>query len=319
MRELSIIIPAYNSEKTISKCLDSLLSQTIKDYEIIVVNDGSTDTTGKIIDSYSQKYDNIISIHRENGGQANARNSGLEIAHGKYITFVDSDDLIEVPDMYEHYLTILEQHPDIDLLQFPTKWKNIKGEKITDNIDIDIVGYENIKASFLNDELRGMPCNKIFKRDLLENTKFIPGRYFEDTWLIMDLLPYLKKITFTSYGYYTYVIRQGSEMKSQFNVSKYKNEIESYLRRYFLFANEQKKSVIFLNYYLAFISVLCKATLIHGIKNFESFLPQINNINPKLKDFEVTNENKFKLLKLLIIKTLGLKNYIKLYCLLKKK
>ena len=98
--KVSIIVPVYNVESYLDKCLNSLVNQTLKDIEIIVINDGSTDNSQKIIDKYSKKYKNIINITKENGGVSEARNLGLEKASGEYIGFLDSDDWIE-PDMYE--------------------------------------------------------------------------------------------------------------------------------------------------------------------------------------------------------------------------
>ena len=92
---ISIIIPAYNIENYIAKCLDSLLNQTYRNLEIIVVDDGSSDNTGKVIDDYLSKYDNIKVIHKKNAGVSAARNSGIEVASGDYIGFVDGDDTVD--------------------------------------------------------------------------------------------------------------------------------------------------------------------------------------------------------------------------------
>ena len=101
MYKVSVIIPVYNTEQYLNKCLDSLVNQTLKDIEIILINDGSTDNSQNIIDEYSAKYpDKIKSFIKENGGQATARNLGITKATGEYIGFVDSDDWIEL-NMYE--------------------------------------------------------------------------------------------------------------------------------------------------------------------------------------------------------------------------
>lgn len=98
--KISVIIPVYNAEKFLHKCLDSVLNQTYKDYEIILVNDGSKDNSGAICDEYAAKYDFIRAFHKENGGASSARNYGLKLAQGEYINFVDADDWMEL-DMYE--------------------------------------------------------------------------------------------------------------------------------------------------------------------------------------------------------------------------
>ena len=110
--KISVIVPVYNVEKYLRKCIDSLTNQTLKDIEIILVNDGSTDNSGSIIDEYAKQDKRVIAIHKENGGQSSARNMGLDIAKGKYVGFIDSDDWIEL-DMYENmYLALVKGNAD---------------------------------------------------------------------------------------------------------------------------------------------------------------------------------------------------------------
>ena len=105
---VSVIIPAYNIEDYIGRCLDSIISQTYKNLEIIVVDDGSKDHTGEILDNYAKKDRRIKVIHKENGGVSSARNKGIEVAEGDYIGFIDGDDLIE-PGMYKTLVDLLEE------------------------------------------------------------------------------------------------------------------------------------------------------------------------------------------------------------------
>ena len=105
---VSVIIPAYNIEDYIGRCLDSIISQTYKNLEIIVVDDGSRDYTGEILDNYAKKDRRIKVIHKENGGVSSARNKGIEAAEGDYIGFIDGDDLIE-PGMYKTLVDLLEE------------------------------------------------------------------------------------------------------------------------------------------------------------------------------------------------------------------
>ena len=105
---VSVIIPAYNIERYISRCLDSIMAQTYNNLEIIVIDDGSKDQTAEILDDYQKRDSRIIVVHKENGGVSSARNNGLDIATGDYISFVDGDDLIE-SNMYEILVKILEK------------------------------------------------------------------------------------------------------------------------------------------------------------------------------------------------------------------
>ena len=123
--KISIIVPVYKVEKYIHKCIDSILNQTFKDFELILVDDGSPDNCGKICDEYAKKDSRVIVIHKENGGLSSARNSGLDIARGDYIGFVDSDDYIE-NDMYELLYNLCEENNcDISscssIIHFPNK------------------------------------------------------------------------------------------------------------------------------------------------------------------------------------------------------
>lgn len=310
---LSIIIPAYNAESTIIRCLESLIAQTLTDYEIIVVNDGSSDKTGFIIDNYSQRYRNIKTIHRKNGGQSQARNSGIKTAQGKYIAFVDADDMIEFPDLYARNLLYLLNNPNVDVLQFPTKWLYFNQERFSDRIDKIINNTDAIRNSFLKGELKGMPCNKIFKRDLFEKVLFSPNRYFEDTWLMMDLLPYLNEVAFTSYGYYTYVIREGSEMTSKFSLIKYINLTETCLRGLNLFLNEDRASLLYLNLYFGTVSAVSKGIQNYGFNHFADLIQRIKELRPSYNVvFKYAPDIKH-IIKYFTIRILGFKLYSTFY------
>ena len=115
---LSIIVPVYKSEKYLDNCIRSIIDQNYKDWELILVDDGSPDKCPQICDKYSKNDDRIKVLHIENGGQSKARNMGIDEAKGTFITFVDSDDDIE-PDTYKENISLLTKHPEIDFLQFP--------------------------------------------------------------------------------------------------------------------------------------------------------------------------------------------------------
>lgn len=304
---LSIIIPVFNAEDTITNCIESLLQQSFRDYEIIIVNDGSTDNTEKIINEFASKYSFIRIVNQENGGQANARNSGINLAVGTYISFVDADDVLEINDMYENYLDILCKNYEIDLLQFPTKWINKSDELITDNIDKIISGKENIKFSFLKDELRGMPCNKIYKRSLFNKVHFAPTRFFEDTWFIMDLLPFLNHICFTSYGYYSYITREGSEMNSKFSKLKYLHLLETRLRNLSLFNEQEIDTPLYIDHFFALISSYLEGSKEYGNEEFSKFDNQILDSKPSFRSLFNKKGNLKNFIKFSFLNIFGLK------------
>lgn len=132
MDKISIVVPIYNVEKYLDQCVKSIINQTYKNLEIILVNDGSIDNSGKICDKYKRQDNRVIVIHKENGGSSDARNVGIQIATGKYIGFVDSDDYIE-KDMYEFlYNNMINENADISCCNRFLLWSNKKqiyGEK----------------------------------------------------------------------------------------------------------------------------------------------------------------------------------------------
>ena len=135
MSEISIIVPVYNVDQYLENCIESILNQTFKDYELILIDDGSTDKSGEICDKYEKKDNRIKVIHKYNGGLSSARNAGLDLACGKYIGFVDSDDSIH-PEMYE-ILYDLQQiyNADISVCSF---------KKVYENIDVKNKDIENL-------------------------------------------------------------------------------------------------------------------------------------------------------------------------------
>ncbi len=218
MYKVSVIIPVYNTEQYLNKCLDSLVNQTLKDIEIILINDGSTDNSQNIIDEYSAKYpDKIKSFIKENGGQATARNLGITKATGEYIGFVDSDDWIEL-NMYEElYNKALSEGLDIVCCNEYLVTDNVKKK------NFNRLMYPNdINNNYIIRESGAW--NKIIKRDLIINNNifFLENRIYEDLATIPTLALYTNKIGYIDSYLYNYLIRNGSTM----NQMKYSKKLE---------------------------------------------------------------------------------------------
>ncbi|NCC99025.1 MAG: glycosyltransferase [Bacteroidia bacterium] len=227
---LSIIVPVYNVSKYLSKCLDSLLLQNIdlSKYEIIIVDDGSTDDSGLIADKYASQYSNIVVIHKTNGGLSDARNKGIDIAKGQYIQFVDSDDYLE-PNVLGILLDKIERY-NLDVLRY-------NYQNVNDNYQIfepykdykPFVDYSNIVTNgeaFLNDRL-GYGCYAwqfIINRQLLidKTNYFKYGIYFEDTEWTPRMLLQAKRVSSTNLIAYNYLLREGSITKSTTKEKKLK-------------------------------------------------------------------------------------------------
>lgn len=200
--KISIIVPVYKVERYLEKCINSILNQTFKDFELILVDDGSPDRCGEICDNYAKKDNRIIVIHKENGGVSDARNVGLDIATGEYIGFVDSDDWIE-KDMYENlYDKCKKEQSDIGII----------GVHELSEYDNYTYEYIPVKEEFLSILKRAHVWNKIFKKELfLKNSfRFKKGTAYEDLELVPKLFMNSRKVSIiSSVGYY-YLQRQDS-------------------------------------------------------------------------------------------------------------
>ena len=203
--KVSVIVPVYNVEKYLEKCLDSLASQTLKDIEVIIVNDGSPDNSQTIIDKYVKKYPNMRCYIKPNGGLSDARNYGLKYAKGEYIAFLDSDDYV-TDDMYQ-LMYIKAKSGNFDMVVcdinyvYPDKTLKVSNGIKSDN--------ENIKKAYLT--IHPAAWNKIFKKELFEHkVLFKKGVWFEDVEFIYRLLPYIKNIGVIHEPFNQYVQRDGS-------------------------------------------------------------------------------------------------------------
>lgn len=239
MVKISVIIPVYNSEKYLKKCIDSILNQTMKDIEIILINDGSTDRSEEIIDNYiKEDRGNIIKYNQENAGQAVARNKGIELAKGEFISFIDSDDYIDKCMLEDLYNEAKTKQLDIVICDY---FEDIKGNLIYKK-QILREHTELIKDYIL---FVAGPCNKIIKTEILKknNIKFPENIFYEDIAIMPALVIYSKKIGYLKKAYYYYVIRENSTMRQ----IKYNKNLDSiffalnYLENIFITENQYEK------------------------------------------------------------------------------
>ena len=208
---VSVIIPAYNIEDYIGRCLDSIISQTYKNLEIIVVDDGSRDYTGEILDNYAKKDRRIKVIHKENGGVSSARNKGIEAAEGDYIGFIDGDDLIE-PEMYKTLVDLLEEE-NADIahcgyqMVFPDRidyYHNTGKKKIqtTEEGLKDLLSGEMIEPGLVN---------KLYKKELIKNCRLNETvKINEDLLMNYQLFKLSQKSVYYDITPYSYMIRSSS-------------------------------------------------------------------------------------------------------------
>ena len=210
---VSIIIPVYNVEKYLDKCIASVVNQTYTNLEIILVDDGSPDNCPAICNEWQAKDNRIKVIHQENGGLSKARNEGLKIATGEFIGFVDSDDWIE-PEMYETLLTaLLESKADIAVCNYQVEYEKIKNT-IPSTKTKDIRHYtaeEVLKLIFtIRGFIRTVVWNKLYKRILLVNNLFPEGKIYEDNYWTPKVIGGATLILTIDSSFYHYLYREKS-------------------------------------------------------------------------------------------------------------
>lgn len=263
MIKYSFIVPVYNTEKYLKKCLDSLVNQTYKDFEIIVVNDGSTDKSSNIISKYQKKYKNIIVIDKENEGLSMARNRGVQKSSGKYIIFVDSDDYVSNKLLEE----VDKKIDDSDILRFQIAMEDEEYTKINEYHEEgfeSMCGYDAFKYLSSYHFVEPAWCYVIRKNYYIENKfSFKKGVYHEDFGLIPYVIYKARKVKSIDYIGYHYVQRNGSIMNNndyKKTVKKAFDMLEQY-KTMRLFAKNINRKNNLDDYFLSYISnsVIVKA------------------------------------------------------------
>ena len=210
MPVISVIVPVYNVEKYLHRCVDSILAQTFTDFELILVDDGSPDNCGIICDEYAEKYDNIKVLHRENGGLSAARNTGFMNSKGEYVCFIDSDDFV-TPDFCETLYGLLN-NTDYDYAVCGVCKFNDGEEPIPEDLS-GISEYTNFQLleQQLNHKSVFYVCNKMYRRSSIEKLRFKEGKLHEDLIWSFDIASYCKNgVVETEKQCYYYRQRKGS-------------------------------------------------------------------------------------------------------------
>lgn len=223
MPEISIIVPVYNVEKYLKNCIDSILNQTFKDFELILVNDGSTDKSLDICKYYESIDSRIRIINKQNGGLSSARNAGLDVFIGKYVGFIDSDDYIH-PQMYEIlYNQMTKNNADIGICDFEKVYdfnKEFLDNKFILNNEIESMNNEDALLKLLGEKAVKyiIMCNKLYKKEIFQNERFKEGIIHEDEHIIHRLLYKAKNIIYIEKKLYFYLQREGSIMNKKLSI-----------------------------------------------------------------------------------------------------
>lgn len=209
---ISVIVPVYNAEAYLAKCIDSILAQTYENLEVILVDDGSKDASGRICDEYAQKDARIRVIHKENGGQSSARNMALDVMQGAYVTFVDSDDWIE-PDAYRPMLALALEH-NVKLVsagRYDVSARTGKRKVGLCPTRQEVISAEEMLGRlFIWDNCDSSPCDKLFHRSLFQEIRFPTRSNSEDVAIVYRLVESAGSAAMLDKPIYNYFHRPGS-------------------------------------------------------------------------------------------------------------
>jgi glycosyltransferase involved in cell wall biosynthesis len=207
----SVIIPVYNVKEYLNQCVDSVLAQDFADYELILVDDGSTDASGEVCDEYAKADRRVQVIHKKNGGLSDARNAGLEIANGHFIWFLDSDDWLTEKSAFSVVADILDnKNADVVFFSYKKYWD--VSDSFSDNLYKYVAEVDDISGWIKANAYKALACNKVVQRTLIEEhtMSFPVGRFGEDLTWCADLLTYAKKIEVCVKPLFAYRQHEGS-------------------------------------------------------------------------------------------------------------
>ena len=263
---VSIIVPVYDVEEYLVECIESILAQTWKHFEIILVDDGSTDSSGKMCDEYAEKYNCIFVIHKKNGGLSSARNAGIDVARGNYLAFIDSDDVVH-PDYLRELVKIVEkENADLVACDFCVGTSCQWGE--TSEVKYDIRRDEDVLERMNdNDVVVTVAWNKLYHAKFFKeySLRYPEGKIHEDMFLTPQILHYTNKMVITNQKLYFYRQRKNSIMNSSFSI-KQLDSLEAIEFRIALFTKWDKKEL--------------------QIKEYESYIRKAKELYRKMKNGE---------------------------------
>lgn len=270
---ISVIVPVYNVEKYLERCIDSILKQTYSDLEILLIDDGSSDNSGKICDEYAKKDNRIKVIHKKNGGISDVRNVGIENAKGDYIGFVDSDDYI-ADDMFETlYKLSNENNADISIVSFYEMYNGkligVRDDKTLTKMD----KQEALKELLIDTNIQSYMWNKLFKKELFDNLRFPLGKNFEDIATVLLIFERANKVVLLQDPKYYYLRRDDSIVGHRTNKT-YLDYLEVVYDKYLYLKDKYPKIEVYnaYNYVINMIwvyTIICAFDLDEVFNNYD--------------------------------------------------
>ena len=216
MKKISVIVPVYNVEDYLDKCVESIVNQTYTNLEIILVDDGSTDSSGNKCDEWASKDERIIVIHKENGGLSDARNTGIELATGEFLSFVDSDDYVSENFLESMYLAMNKYNCELAICNVTTVDEDGKlNEQFYQPFNRLTLAKSHNKYESLSFH---SASNKLYKKRLFDTIRYPNGKLYEDLFVYHYILDEVDKTAYTGINSYFYCIRSGSIMTSPYTI-----------------------------------------------------------------------------------------------------
>ena len=279
---ISVVIPVYNVEAYLHYAIESLVNQTHKNFEVLLINDGSTDNSGKLCDKYAQEYDWIRVFHKENGGLSDARNYGVLKATNEWIFFLDPDDYIE-PFTFE-LLSLIQEKYQADLISTKVQTTNEYEKFSKKQFNLETakkVTKEEALELMLQDKVATVSaCAKLYHKSILEKAPFPIGKIYEDFYVVAEHLALANRIVISPYKTYNYYCRPGSIVRSKFTVKRFD----------FFEAAENNRSIIKEHYNSKELEELLNIKIVQGSFSIsssaaESDVESLLSIRRKLSSF----------------------------------
>jgi glycosyltransferase involved in cell wall biosynthesis len=302
---LSIIVPIYNVEEFLEECINSILIQEFKDYELILVDDGSPDGCGEICDDYAAKDSRIKVIHKTNGGLSSARNAGIDIAQGSYLSFIDSDDFIS-SDYYLGNMQYLLSHQEVDMLVAQVCHYDKVNNKTGYNSAKLLSSRKGILEYMFSADYIASAWINIYRSEIFKELRFPEGRIYEDGFVLPRIAEKINMLYLSNMGIYYYRHRDNSITNKKLVISSYKQQLDTY-KKIITFAIAQKiEKNIFMHHFLNNSHILLKAVKDYDTEEFKDYI--ISWYSYPITIIDVIHIKSFKsCIEFLLLKIIGFK------------
>lgn len=317
MCKISIIVPVYNVERYLDNCISSILEQSFTDFELIIVNDGSKDNSGRICDEYKDRDFRIKVIHQENSGLSAARNAGIQASQGTYITFIDSDDFIHSNMVAILYNNMMGNNADISICDYHLVYE---GKEIPKDFgDNNLKVYNNIegvkKIVEKSEASMIIACSKLYRRSLFDDICYPVGKYHEDEFVTYKLFYKSTKIVVTDAKLYYYLKRSNSITGSTYSIKRLE-KLEALEEAIMFFKNENNKELTHLAEYRYLLNIQIAYYRVKYEINFNKVIMDKLKIqyNKNFKEFSGSNIKNISIAKRIILRIFFM--FPNLYCVL---